>query len=52
MGITELEQLNTDLYIEMGPGKTLAGMNKRIGTKAQTISIEKVDDLKLLEAIS
>jgi hypothetical protein len=27
-------------------------MNKRIGTKAQTISIEKVDDLKLLEAIS
>jgi [acyl-carrier-protein] S-malonyltransferase len=51
MGIHTLEQSQVDLYIEMGPGKTLAGMNKRIGVKAQTISIEKVEDLKLLEAI-
>lgn len=51
MGIHSLEQAGVDLYIEMGPGKTLAGMNKRIGVKAQTISIEKVEDLKLLQAI-
>lgn len=50
MGVEALEKANVDLYIEMGPGKTLAGMNKRIGTKAPTISIEKVEDLKLLEA--
>ncbi|MCX6995259.1 MAG: ACP S-malonyltransferase [Chlamydiae bacterium] len=36
------------LYIEMGPGKTLAGMNKKIGVKAPTISIEKVADLDQL----
>jgi [acyl-carrier-protein] S-malonyltransferase len=34
-----------DLFIEMGPGKTLQGMNKRIGIVAQTISIEKLQDL-------
>lgn len=33
------------LFIEMGPGKTLQGMNKRIGT-GKTISIEKINDLE------
>lgn len=33
-------------YIEMGPGKTLAGMNKRIGVSQPTLSIEKVSDLE------
>lgn len=35
-----------DLFIEMGPGATLAGMNKRIGTKAPTLSIQSVSDLE------
>lgn len=50
-GIRILEGHNVDLYIEMGPGKTLAGMNKRIGCKAKTISIEKVEDLKAVEEL-
>ena len=35
-----------ELFIEMGPGKTLAGMNKRIGIEVPTISLEKVEDLQ------
>lgn len=42
-----------DLYIEIGCGRTLAGMNKQIGVTAPTISINKVEDLeKLAEVIS
>lgn len=49
-GIRAMEQQDVDLYIEFGPGKTLSGMNKRIGVKAPTLSIEKVGDLdQLLE---
>jgi len=36
------------LFIEMGPGKTLASMNKRIGVDAQTLSVEKLEDLQVL----
>ncbi len=43
-----------DAYLEMGPGKTLNGMNKRIGVPQPTVSIEKVSDLeeihKLMES--
>lgn len=49
-GIENIEKSGVDLYVEMGPGKTLAGMNKKIGTQAQTISIEKVTDLEALHA--
>jgi len=35
-----------DLFIEIGCGKTLAGLNKKIGVAAPTISIEKVEDLE------
>ncbi len=51
MGIEALEEQGVDLYIEMGPGKSLAGMNKRIGCACQTISIEKVEDLNSLQAV-
>lgn len=36
---------STDVFIEMGPGATLAGMNKRIGVQSPTFSIQTVDDL-------
>lgn len=36
---------DVDLFIEMGPGNTLAGMNKRIGVTAPTYSIQTVGDL-------
>jgi len=42
----EAQASNVDLFIEIGPGKTLAGMNKRIGLQVETISIEKVEDLQ------
>lgn len=35
-----------DLFVEIGCGKTLAGMNKRIGVAVPTMSIEKIEDLQ------
>lgn len=46
-GIRLLEDV--DLFIEIGPGKTLTGMNKKIGVKGQTFSIEKTTDLASIE---
>jgi len=48
-GIRTIEKQKPSLYIEMGPGKTLAGMNKKIGVQAPTLSIEKVVDLEALD---
>jgi [acyl-carrier-protein] S-malonyltransferase len=45
-GVAAMQNMGVDLFIEMGPGKTLAGMNKRIGVTAPTISIETVADLE------
>ncbi len=38
-----------DLFLEIGPGKTLCGMNKRIGVQAPSMSLEKPEDLKEIE---
>jgi [acyl-carrier-protein] S-malonyltransferase len=51
-GVRSMAQQGIDLYIEMGPGKTLAGMNKRIGVSGTTISVEKVSDLELLQEVN
>lgn len=47
-GIRAMQAHAIDVYLEMGPGKSLAGMNKRIGVNAPTLSIEKVSDLEQL----
>lgn len=47
-GIESMKEKGVDCFIEIGPGKTLTGMNKKIGT-GQTISIEKVEDLDQLQ---
>lgn len=47
-GIRAMEKKGVDLFIEIGCGKTLSGMNKRIGVQAQTFSFEKIDDLDIL----
>jgi [acyl-carrier-protein] S-malonyltransferase len=39
-----------DLFIEIGPGKTLTGLNKRIGVTVPTLNVEKVSDLETLHA--
>ena len=44
-GIRAIMDQSIDIYLEMGPGKTLNGMNKRIGVNVPTISIEKISDL-------
>jgi [acyl-carrier-protein] S-malonyltransferase len=46
-GIESMAQ-DTDLFIEMGPGSTLAGMNKRIGVTAPTYSIQTTSDLAMV----
>ncbi|MBA2367612.1 MAG: ACP S-malonyltransferase [Candidatus Protochlamydia sp.] len=44
-GIKALEKEGVDLFIEFGPGRSLSGMNKKIGVNAPTLTIEKVEDL-------
>lgn len=44
-GILAMEKAEVDLYLEFGPGQTLSGMNKRIGVKAPTFSIDKIEHL-------
>jgi [acyl-carrier-protein] S-malonyltransferase len=51
-GIRLLDEQGVDLYIEIGPGKTLTGMNKKTGVKGQTLNIEKVTDLENFYATS
>jgi [acyl-carrier-protein] S-malonyltransferase len=45
-GIEAILDRKIALFIEMGPGKTLAGINKRIGMTLPTISIENVKDFQ------
>lgn len=47
-GIQAMNRQSVDLFIEFGPGNTLSGMNKRIGVKAPTLTINKVEDLDQL----
>lgn len=48
-GIRAMSDQGIDLFIEFGPGKTLSGMNKRIGLTAPTLSVEKIEDLDLIK---
>jgi [acyl-carrier-protein] S-malonyltransferase len=50
-GIRRIMESKIDAYIELGPGKTLSGMNKRIGVSEPTCSIEKVSDLSDLKPL-
>lgn len=47
--INAMQAEGLDLFVEIGCGNVLAGLNKRIQTSAPTISIEKVKDLAQLE---
>jgi [acyl-carrier-protein] S-malonyltransferase len=49
--IYEIEKRTPSLYLEIGPGNTLAGMNRKNKVLAPTISIGKVEDLELLEGV-
>ena len=49
--IQRMIDYGVDTFIEIGPGKTLAGFLKRIDRKLKCITIETVEDLKKLEAL-
>lgn len=49
--IRTMDKDGVDLYIEIGCGKTLSGMNKRIGVQAETLSLEKIEDLEILAKV-
>jgi [acyl-carrier-protein] S-malonyltransferase len=51
-GIRLMDKEGIELYVEIGPGKTLTGMNKKIGVKGQTVNIEKISDLENIHAAS
>lgn len=46
-GIRKIDEKGIDLYLEIGPGKTLSGMNRKIGVSAPTLNIETCADLDL-----
>lgn len=47
-GILAANAFGVDLYVEIGCGKTLAGLNKKIGGTAPTVSVDKTADLEAL----
>ena len=44
-GVLAMQQKQIELYLEIGPGKTLSGMNRKIGVSGQTISLDQLKDL-------
>ena len=44
--IEYLKKEGVDTFVEIGPGKTLAGFNKRIDRELKTVNIEKYEDFK------
>jgi [acyl-carrier-protein] S-malonyltransferase len=40
------------LFVEIGPGRTLSGMNKKIGVAGMTVNVEKITDLEQFYAAS
>lgn len=47
--VYQMEKRSPSCYLEIGPGTTLAGMNRKNKVVGPTISIGKVEDLQLLE---
>lgn len=47
-GIRVMEGEGVTDYLEIGPGKSLTGMNKRIGVSGLTMNVEKMEDLDQL----
>ncbi|MEM7174588.1 MAG: ACP S-malonyltransferase [Chlamydiota bacterium] len=45
-GVAAMKNCGTELFIEVGCGKTLSGMNRKMGLGSATFHIEKIDDLE------
>lgn len=50
-GICAMAQRGVALCIEIGCGKSLAGMNKRMESPIPTLSVERIEDLEQLEKL-
>jgi [acyl-carrier-protein] S-malonyltransferase len=50
-GICKMVERKVDACLEMGPGRALSSMNKRIGVAQPTYSVEKATDLEELNKI-
>jgi len=44
-GVVAMQTKGIDLYLEIGCGKTLSGMNRKIGVTGMTLSVDKLGDL-------
>ena len=49
--ILKLKELGVTTFVEIGPGKTLAGFIKKTDTELKAINIEKLEDLEKLSEI-
>jgi [acyl-carrier-protein] S-malonyltransferase len=47
-GVEAMDQEGSELYIEIGCGRVLTGLNRRIGVMGTSINIEKLEDLETL----
>jgi len=45
-GIRAMEKQGVNLFIEIGPGTVLSGLNRKIGVLGKSISIQTIEDLK------
>lgn len=50
-GIKAIEMSGVDSYIEIGCGKVLSGLNKRIGVKSPTFNVDKVGDIDAIASM-
>ena len=41
----------TDVFVEIGPGKTLSGFMRKINKDVKTMNIERVEDLEKLSQL-
>ena len=46
-----MRKMGVDTYVEIGPGKTIAGFIKKTDSKLKVINIEKYDDLEKLNEL-
>ena len=49
--VEKMIEMGVEVFVEIGPGKTLAGFLKRIDRKFPCITIETAEDLKKLEEL-
>ncbi len=48
-GVKNIATKGVNNFLEIGPGRTLTGMNKRIGVEGNCMNVENLNDLTILE---